>query len=52
MRDGTRADLLVTIEVVVPQKLNDKARKAMESFAAATADEDPRAGLSQRAREG
>jgi len=50
--DGTRADLLVTIEIVVPQKLNDKARKAMESFAAATADEDPRAGLSQRAREG
>ena len=50
--DGSRADLLVTIEVVVPQKLNDKARKAMESFAAATADEDPRAGLTQRAQEG
>ena len=50
--DGSRGDLLVTIEIVVPQKLNDKARKAMESFAAATADEDPRAGLSQRAQQG
>ncbi|MCX9193638.1 molecular chaperone DnaJ [Carbonactinospora thermoautotrophica] len=44
-RDGTRGDLLVTVQVAVPQRLNEKARKALEEFAAATVGEDPRAGL-------
>ncbi|MDP5228468.1 MULTISPECIES: DnaJ C-terminal domain-containing protein [Arthrobacter] len=42
-------DLLVTVDVVVPQKLNDEAKEAIEAFAAATAGEDPRAGLAVRA---
>lgn len=32
-------DLLVTVNVVVPQRLTDEARKAVEEFAAATADD-------------
>ena len=49
-RDGTRGDLLVTVEVVVPRKLSGAARKAVEAFRDATAGEDPRAGLLERAR--
>jgi len=43
-RDGTRGDLLVTVEVAVPQKLSDDARSALDAFAAAQ-PEDPRAHL-------
>lgn len=50
--DGTRGDLLATLEVVVPQSLSSKARKALESFRAATESEDPRAGLLELAGEG
>ncbi len=42
--DGTRGDLLVTVDVAVPQKLSGKAREALETFAAEAAD-DPRAHL-------
>jgi molecular chaperone DnaJ len=43
-------DLLVTIQVMVPQRLSDEARAAVEAFAAATAgDGDVRAELRQRA---
>ncbi|GAA0469387.1 molecular chaperone DnaJ [Streptomyces sp. NPDC046215] len=49
-KDGTRGDLLVTVEVVVPKKLDDKAREALESFREATAGEDPRAELFQAAK--
>ncbi|MFJ3959164.1 DnaJ C-terminal domain-containing protein [Arthrobacter sp. NPDC090010] len=42
-------DLLVTVDVVVPQKLDDDAKAAVEAFAAATEGEDPRAGLAVRA---
>lgn len=42
-------DLLVTIDVVVPQKLDKAAEEAVRAFAAATADADPRAGLSAKA---
>lgn len=38
-------DLLVTVSVVVPQKLDADARAAVEAFAEATAAEDPRATL-------
>ncbi len=48
-RDGIKGDLLVTVEVVVPAKLSGKAREAVEAFQAATAAEDPRDGLFQRA---
>jgi molecular chaperone DnaJ len=44
-------DLLVTVQVVVPQKLTSAAREAVRGFAAATAGEDPRADLAVRAVE-
>jgi molecular chaperone DnaJ len=49
-KDGARADLLVTVEVVVPQKIDGKAREALEAFRDATAGDDPRAGLADLAR--
>lgn len=45
-------DLLVTVQVAVPQRLDDEARQAVEAFAAATADVDVRADLLRRATEG
>ncbi|GAA0309724.1 DnaJ C-terminal domain-containing protein [Kineococcus aurantiacus] len=45
-----RGDLFVTIEVVVPQRVDGAVRAAVEAFAEATAGEDPRAGLAERAR--
>ncbi len=48
-KDGTAGDLLVTVEVAVPQKLSAEARKALQAFAAAT-PEDPRAHLSEAVR--
>jgi molecular chaperone DnaJ len=48
-KDGTKGDLLVTVEVVVPDKLNDKARDAVEAFRDATAGDDPRVGLLDQA---
>ena len=44
-KDGTRGDLLVTVEVAVPAKLSSAARDAVEAFKAATEGEDPRLGL-------
>jgi molecular chaperone DnaJ len=43
-------DLLVTVELAVPQRLSSAARTAVEQLAAATSDEDPRAALLARAR--
>ena len=43
-------DLLVTIEVQVPQRVDGKAKKALEDFAAATKSEDLRSEFMQRAR--
>ena len=42
-------DLLVTVQVVVPQRLTDEARAAVEAFDAATATGDVRADLRARA---
>ncbi|HWS59260.1 MAG TPA: DnaJ C-terminal domain-containing protein, partial [Actinotalea sp.] len=42
-------DLLVTVQVAVPQRLSDDARAAVTAFAAATADADVRADLRARA---
>jgi molecular chaperone DnaJ len=44
-KDGTRGDLLVTVQVVVPDKLTGKAKEAVEAFRDATLGDDPRAGL-------
>ncbi|GAB2892141.1 DnaJ C-terminal domain-containing protein [Neomicrococcus lactis] len=43
-------DLLVVVDVAVPQKLNDAARKAIEDFAAATTDANPRENLAEKAK--
>lgn len=42
-------DLLVTLDVVVPQNLNGAAKDAVQAFAEATADADPRASLAEQA---
>jgi molecular chaperone DnaJ len=44
-----KGDLLVTVQVVVPQRLSDKAKAAVEAFDAATTDGDVRADLRVRA---
>jgi len=49
-KGGTAGDLLVNVAVAVPQKLDGAAREAVEAYAAATADDDPRAGLLAQAR--
>ena len=49
-KDGTRGDLLVTIDVAVPKDLSDKARDTLESYRDATAGEDPRAALFKAAK--
>jgi molecular chaperone DnaJ len=43
-------DLLAKVQVVVPQRLTDEAREAVEKMAAAEDGHDPRADLFQRAR--
>ncbi|GAA1177676.1 molecular chaperone DnaJ [Kitasatospora gansuensis] len=43
--DGTRGDLLVTVEVVVPKHLEGDALEALEQYREATASDDPRAAL-------
>ncbi|WP_418275725.1 DnaJ C-terminal domain-containing protein [Isoptericola jiangsuensis] len=42
-------DLLVTVQVAVPQKLSRAQKKALEEFAAEVDGEDVRAGLAERA---
>ncbi|MEU2505083.1 molecular chaperone DnaJ [Streptomyces sp. NPDC007863] len=49
-KDGTRGDLLVTVEVAVPAELDDKAREALETYREATASTDPRAQLFEAAK--
>ncbi|NKX55249.1 DnaJ C-terminal domain-containing protein [Arthrobacter mobilis] len=43
-------DLLVTIDIVVPQNLNKQAEEAVRAFAEATADANPRRDLAAKAR--
>ncbi len=50
-KSGT-GDLLVTVHVVVPQRLTDEARKAVEVLAAQDASSDPREEVFRRARQG
>ncbi|MFJ6798338.1 molecular chaperone DnaJ [Streptomyces sp. NPDC091268] len=49
-KDGTRGDLLVTVEVTVPAALSDKAREALEMYRDATGEQDPRAALFESAK--
>lgn len=50
-KDGSAGDLLVTVSVSVPQKLDSDARAAVEAYNAATAGDDPRQGLAALARQ-
>ena len=50
-KDGTFGDLLVTVEVIVPRDVTSKGRKALEELREATAGEDPREELLQRAKD-
>ena len=50
-RDGTKGDLLVTVDVQVPQKVDDQTREALERLRASGAGEDLRSELLQKARE-
>lgn len=45
--DGTKGDLLVTVEVEVPSTLSDEARTALEAYQKAVGVSDPRAKLFQ-----
>jgi len=44
-RKGRSGDLLVTVEVAVPSRLDDPATEALQSYAEATKEFDPRADL-------
>jgi len=50
-KDGTMGDLLVTVDVAVPQKLSATQREALSAYSAASQDHDPRAELFARAKE-
>lgn len=41
-RDGSMADLLVSVDVEIPAHLSDEAQTAVEALRAASADHDPR----------
>ncbi|MGO1727284.1 DnaJ C-terminal domain-containing protein [Glutamicibacter ardleyensis] len=43
-------NMLIVLDVVIPQNLNDKAKAAIEEFAAATEGEDPRQALAAKAK--
>jgi molecular chaperone DnaJ len=44
-RDGSKGDLLATVEVQVPSALNERARQALNNYAEAVGSVDPRAKL-------
>ena len=44
-KDGSNGDLLVSVEVAVPQKLSSEARDALQAYADQTTDHDPRKDL-------
>ncbi len=46
-KDGSSGDLLVTLQVAVPSKLDEKAAEALADYAKATADHDPRRDLNE-----
>jgi molecular chaperone DnaJ len=46
-RDGSQGDLLVTLQAAVPSKLDDMAKEALEAYAAAMAQHDPRPEITE-----
>ncbi|MDL4773722.1 molecular chaperone DnaJ [Actinomadura xylanilytica] len=50
-RDGTKGDLLVTVDVNVPQKVDDHTREALEKLHEAGDGDDLRSELLQQARQ-
>jgi molecular chaperone DnaJ len=44
-RDGSRGDLLVSVEVTVPEELDEQARAALSSYGEAVGTSNPRAKL-------
>ena len=48
-KDATRGDLLVTVQITVPQVLTAEAREALEAYRAAMGAQDPRADIMTRA---
>jgi molecular chaperone DnaJ len=44
-RKGKTGDLLVTVEVAVPSRLDDRATEALQAYAETTKDFDPRGDL-------
>ncbi|MEJ2854815.1 MULTISPECIES: molecular chaperone DnaJ [unclassified Saccharothrix] len=44
-RDGQVGDLLITLQVAIPNNMDATAREALEAYASATAEHDPRADL-------
>ena len=49
-KGSTTGDLMITIDVRVPQRVEGAAKKAIEEFAKATKDFDPRAELRSKAK--
>ncbi|WP_062430976.1 molecular chaperone DnaJ [Herbidospora daliensis] len=49
-KDGTKGDLLATVQVAVPEHLDEKARSALEQFRDATDGHDLREELIKQAR--
>jgi molecular chaperone DnaJ len=49
-KGATSGDLMITLDVRVPQRVDGAARKAVEEFAKATADFKPRAELFSKAK--
>ena len=47
---GSKGDLLITVQVVVPQRLSAAAREAVQAFGIATSGQDVRADLLDAAK--
>ncbi|TNC26050.1 molecular chaperone DnaJ [Amycolatopsis alkalitolerans] len=50
-RDGSQGDLLVTLQVAVPSKLDGTEKQALEAFAEASAKHDPRPEITRMLKE-
>jgi molecular chaperone DnaJ len=46
-RDGSQGDLLVTLQAAVPSKLDGTAKEALEAYAAAMVEHDPRPEITE-----